>query len=114
MSATIEPTTNGVAAYPLSALDVLTLPQAAAYLQLPDDVVLAEATAGRLCGRRVGDDWRFVREELIRWTRPRAAPPAGGFVSDETEEEYQEFMATLARLRDEDNRLHGFGKYAPE
>ncbi len=119
MSATTEPTTNGVAVSPLSPLDMLTLPEAAAYLRLPADAVLSEVGAGRLRGRRYGDDWRFVREELIRWARPPAASSAreqilNAPVPDETEEEFQEFLAAIARHRDEENRLHGFGRYAPE
>lgn len=60
---------------------MLTLPEAAAYLRLPVDAILSEVGAGRLRGRRYGDDWRFVRKDLIRWVRvtpafhPSPAPP---------------------------------------
>ncbi len=78
MSAKTKPAANGKPAPPLSPLDVLTLEQAAAYLQLSADTIRAELSAGRLRGRRLGDDWRFVREELIRWVRgtPAADPEA--------------------------------------
>jgi len=111
MNTTSEPATNGVVAHPLSPLDVLTLAQAAAYLQLPPDMIQAEATGRHLRGRRLGDEWRFVREDLVRWVRTDPVPPA---IPDETEEEYQEFLATIARHRNETDRYHGCGKYAPE
>lgn len=63
---TVQPSVNGAA---LSPLDVLTLAQAAAYLQLPEDAVRAEAEAGRLPGRLVGGDWRFVRDAVADWLR---------------------------------------------
>ena len=106
---------NGVA---LSPLDVLTLAQAAAYLQLPEDAVRAEAEAGRLPGRAVGGEWRFVRGAVADWLRTgkpsivdrlRSLPP-----SDETEEEYEAFLATIRAHRDETDRLTGSGKYAPD
>lgn len=63
---TFQPGVNGVA---LSPLDVLTLAQAAAYLQLPEDAVRAEAEAGRLPARAVGGQWRFVRGAVADWLR---------------------------------------------
>jgi excisionase family DNA binding protein len=72
MSATTEPTTNGVAAHPLSPLDVLTLPQAAAYLQVGEDVILREVEDGRIPGRKLGGEWRFLRLAVSDWLR--AAP----------------------------------------
>lgn len=115
-----KPAANGKSVAPLSPLDVLTLDQAAAYLQLAADVVCAEADAGRLPGRRVAGEWRFSRAALLAWLSPAPAaagwpPPAPfGPWSPEAEREAEEFLATLARLRDEDNRYHKVGKYAPK
>jgi excisionase family DNA binding protein len=67
-----KPTANGEAVAPLSPLDVLTLDQAAAYLQLAEEVVRQEAERGRLPGRKVGADWRFSRLAITEWL---AGPP---------------------------------------
>lgn len=74
--ATESVTANGMAhtAPALSPLDVLTLAHAAAYLQLPEAVVRAEAEAGRLPGRNVGGGWRFVRSAVAEWLRPSPPP----------------------------------------
>ncbi|MBX9625973.1 MAG: helix-turn-helix domain-containing protein [Gemmataceae bacterium] len=111
---TTQPGVNGVA---LSPLDVLTLAQAAAYLQLPEDAVRAEAEAGRLPGRAVGGQWRFVRDAIVGWLRtggPKKYRPENHPVSNETPEEYEAFLATIRAHRDETDRLTGSGKYAPE
>ncbi len=119
MSTKAKPPTNGkTTTSPLP--DVLTPAQAATYLQLPVDVVRAEAEGGRLPGRCVGGEWRFSRTALLAWlnSTPAAAgwslPAPQGQWTAETEAEAAEFLATLARLRDEVNRYHGVGKYAPK
>jgi excisionase family DNA binding protein len=47
--------------------EVLTPEQAAALLQVDEHEVLALAAAGRLPGRRIGDQWRFSRAALVAW-----------------------------------------------
>ncbi|MEA2449519.1 MAG: hypothetical protein QOG63_1451 [Thermoleophilaceae bacterium] len=47
--------------------EVLALDGAADLLQVEPDVVEAMAAAGELPGRKLGDDWRFSREALLRW-----------------------------------------------
>jgi excisionase family DNA binding protein len=91
-------TTNGVAASFL--YDVLTLAEAAAYLKLPEQLVRAEADQGRLVGRAVGDDWRFSRDELIRWVKPQhlSAPPSPQWTA-ETEAECEAFIAEIYAAR---------------
>jgi excisionase family DNA binding protein len=105
-------TTNGVATTYL--YDVLTLAEAAAYLKLSEADVRTEAEAGRLVGRAVGDGWRFVRNELVKWVRP--ARPATGLRPelDETEEEFEAFLAILRANRDELDRATKSGKYAED
>jgi hypothetical protein len=90
-------TTSGVAT--ASLYDVLTLPQAAAYLQLPEADVRTEAEAGRLIGRAVGDDWRFVRDELIRWVKPLRLPSASPAWSAETEAACEAEIAAIYAAR---------------
>lgn len=75
---------------------VLSPREAAEYLRVPEATVIKEAAEGRLPGRKVGDDWRFLGGELVRWlyegTRPDTAKSkqdellavAGCFADDET------------------------------
>jgi excisionase family DNA binding protein len=49
------------------AADVLTVAGLAELLQASEDDVRALAEAGELPGRRVGGDWRFAREAVLRW-----------------------------------------------
>ncbi len=117
-----DPTTvagvNGSPHAPLSPLDVLTLAQAAEYLQLSEDAVRGEAEAGRIVGRQVGGDWRFLRDSIIAWLRvPK--PGAGRRLADlpvieETPEEHEAFLASIRAYRDEVDRATGSGKYTPE
>lgn len=101
----------------LSPLDVLTLTQAGEYLQLPEHTVRAEAESGRLTGRCINGEWRFVRDEIVAWLRvPRRNTMSSvvGILTDETDEERAAFLANIQAHRDEIDRATGSGKYAPE
>jgi excisionase family DNA binding protein len=52
---------------PADAAEVLTVEQAAALLQTEPDAVRALADAGELPGRRIGDEWRFLRRAVLAW-----------------------------------------------
>jgi hypothetical protein len=58
-----KPTANGTAAPP----EVLTLPEAAAFLRVPEAGLKADADAGRVPGRLVAGEWRFVKATLLAW-----------------------------------------------
>lgn len=47
--------------------DVLTLPEAAAYLRLPEPEVLALIEAGQLQVRKIGSQYRILRHKLDGW-----------------------------------------------
>jgi excisionase family DNA binding protein len=47
--------------------DVLTVEQAAELLQLSAKTLKRLAQAGRVPGRRVGNQWRFSRRTLMDW-----------------------------------------------
>ena len=47
--------------------EVLTLSGVAALLRVEEADVTALAEAGELPGRRVGGDWRFARQAVLRW-----------------------------------------------
>ena len=52
---------------PNPAPEVLTLEGAAELLQLAPDAVADLAEAGKLPGRRIGDEWRFSRAAVLAW-----------------------------------------------
>ena len=71
-----KPAANGKAVEPSSPLDVLTPAQVATYLQIGEDVVLREAESGRLPGRKLGAEWRFLRQAVAEWlSTPAPEPP---------------------------------------
>jgi len=53
----------------------LTIRQVAAYLQVADRTVYKLAWAGELPGFKVGNTWRFKKEDIDRWieTKKRLA-----------------------------------------
>jgi hypothetical protein len=112
---TIKAGANGTA---LSPFDVLTLAQAAEYLQLSEEAVRAEAEAGQVVGQQVGGDWRFLRDSIIAWLRMPKRPAHPRLedlpIIEETPEEYEAFLANIQAYRDEVDRATGSGKYAPE
>ena len=56
----------------------LTIRQVADYLQVAERTVYKLAWAGELPGFKVGNTWRFKREDIERWieTRKRRARPS--------------------------------------
>jgi len=52
---------------PTPALEVLTLPQVAELLQVPEQDAAELAERGELPGRRVGEGWRFSRAAVLAW-----------------------------------------------
>ena len=53
--------------FPNKAEDVLTSDEAAELLRSDAATVIAMAEDGKLPGRKIGDEWRFAREALMRW-----------------------------------------------
>ena len=64
--------TNGVA---LPSADVLTLPEAAAYLRVSESELLQLITDQALPGRQFGGQWRFLKSAIQDWLR---TPPERG------------------------------------
>jgi excisionase family DNA binding protein len=52
---------------PAEAQEVLTVEQAAELLQVEPDAVAALADAGELPGRKIGEEWRFLRSAVLGW-----------------------------------------------
>lgn len=67
---------------------VLTLNEAAAYLQLSVETVAQQAEAGQIPGRRIDNTWRFLKAAIDRWlyqdSRQVFLQQAGAFADDET------------------------------
>jgi hypothetical protein len=49
--------------------DVLTLEEVSAYLRLPIAVVLRQASQGKIPGRKIEDNWRFLKTAIDDWLR---------------------------------------------
>jgi excisionase family DNA binding protein len=52
--------------------DVLTVEQAAEYLQVPERILLAKAREGVIPGAKIGRIWRFSQRQLLEWLEDRA------------------------------------------
>jgi excisionase family DNA binding protein len=56
--------------------EVLTVEQAAELLQVEPADVSVLADAGELPGRKIGDEWRFLRGAVLAWLGGAAPKPA--------------------------------------
>jgi excisionase family DNA binding protein len=54
--------------------DILTLPEVAAYLRLPEEDVLQLIDEQGLPARRIGKDWRFLKEAVQYWLKTGPPP----------------------------------------
>jgi excisionase family DNA binding protein len=52
---------------PVHELEVLTLEQLAALLELDVEAVRVLAEQGDLPGRKLGEEWRFSRAAILEW-----------------------------------------------
>jgi excisionase family DNA binding protein len=48
---------------------ILTLEELAQYLRLPMEIVQDQADQGKFPGRKIGDDWRFLKDAIDDWLR---------------------------------------------
>ncbi len=69
--------------------DVLTLEEASAYLRLPIESVQRQALQGNIPGRKVEDDWRFLKAAIDDWLRSKSGraillQQAGSLADDDT------------------------------
>ncbi len=93
---------NGKAASHGQPAEVLTPSGLAAYLQLPEIVILQEANAGRIPGRCIAGEWRFLRSAIANWfehvevpSKPR--PKIG--VGRDFDEDPEAIIASIYRER---------------
>jgi excisionase family DNA binding protein len=65
---------NGPVPGPLE--EVLTLPETAAYLRVPEEAVVLMVREQGLQGRRIGEEWRFLKSAIQDWLRTTPATGA--------------------------------------
>lgn len=53
----------------LTGVEVLTLPEIAAYLRVPEEAVLELVARDALSGQQVGGEWRFLKRAVVEWLR---------------------------------------------
>jgi len=71
----IETQNPAVQPAPGSSGEVLTLAEAAAYLRVPEAGILTAVAQQQLPGRKILDQWRFLKSALDDWLR---RPPSQG------------------------------------
>jgi excisionase family DNA binding protein len=74
--------------------EILTLEEASEYLRLPMETLQREALQGKLPGRQIENEWRFLKLAIDDWLRSQSSrstllKQAGAFADD----------ASLAELR---------------
>jgi excisionase family DNA binding protein len=55
--------------------DVLTIEEAAEYLQISQSTLYKEAQKGKIPCKKIGKRWRFSRKALENWLDPMTAHP---------------------------------------
>ncbi|WP_207682256.1 helix-turn-helix domain-containing protein [Desulfonema magnum] len=72
--------------------NVFTLKEVAEYLRVPEEKIERQVLRGRIPGRRIEDEWRFLKTAIDDWLRSHDARmillnQAGVFSDDETLDE---------------------------
>ena len=86
----------------VSILDILTLEETSEYLRLPVKTVLNQALKGNILGRRIENNWRFLKVAIDDWLRAKNSRSvllnqAGAFADDDS----------LVQLRDDVYQVRG-------
>jgi excisionase family DNA binding protein len=90
-----EPDSNGILSAPTR--DVLILSEAAEFLRTDEDNLRSLAEVGRLPGRMIGSEWRFLRSALCAWlSRPEPATEAS---------QRDRIIATFGSMSDDETAL---------
>jgi Helix-turn-helix domain len=69
--------------------DVLTLEETSAYLRLSVETVTSQALKGNIPGRKIENDWRFLKSAIDDWLRAKNSSSvllsqSGVFADDES------------------------------
>lgn len=86
----------------VSIPNILTLEETSEYLRLPVETVLNQALKGNIPGRKIEDDWRFLKAAIDEWLRAKNSrsvllSQAGAFAGDDS----------LVQLRDDIYQVRG-------
>jgi excisionase family DNA binding protein len=63
------PPSESQSGHDLGGAEVLTLPEVAAYLRVPEEAVLELVTRDALPGQQIGGEWRFLKRAVVEWLR---------------------------------------------
>jgi excisionase family DNA binding protein len=85
----------------ISIPDVLTLEETSEYLRLPVETVLNQTLKGNIPGRKIEDNWRFLRAAIDDWLSSKSSgsillSQAGTFADDDS---LEELRATIYQAR---------------
>ncbi|WGV24029.1 helix-turn-helix domain-containing protein [Halotia branconii] len=69
--------------------DILTLEEASEYLRLPTQTVVHQTILGNIPGRKIENDWRFLKVAIDDWLRSKNGravllQQAGALIDDDT------------------------------
>ncbi|TAE61623.1 MAG: DNA-binding protein [Nostocales cyanobacterium] len=69
--------------------EVLTIEEVAEYLRLPQEAVIRQALSGNIPGRKIEDNWRFLKVAIDEWlssphNRAILIQQAGVFADDDS------------------------------
>ncbi|MGA9383106.1 MAG: helix-turn-helix domain-containing protein [Phormidium sp.] len=53
--------------------DVLTLEEVSTYLRLPAETILRQTLQGNIPGRKIEEDWRFLKDAIDDWLRSQSS-----------------------------------------
>jgi excisionase family DNA binding protein len=82
--------------------DVLTLEEASGYLRLSIETVASQALKGNIPGRKIENDWRFLKSAIDDWLRSKSSSSillaqAGALADDD---EIDRLTASIYQARD--------------
>jgi excisionase family DNA binding protein len=63
------PHSESQSGHDLPGAEVLTLPEVAAYLRVPEEAVLELVARDALPGQQIGGEWRFLKRAVVEWLR---------------------------------------------
>jgi excisionase family DNA binding protein len=90
--------------------DVLTLEEASVYLQLSIETVLNQAVKGNIPGRKVENDWRFLKSAIDEWLNTKNSSSiliaqAGAFADDDSLDRLRESIYQARERPEIDDNL---------
>ena len=89
---------------------VLTLEETSVYLQLSVETVLNQASQGKIPGRKIENDWRFLKSAIDEWLSSRSSSSiliaqAGAFANDDSLDQLRESIYQARERPEIDDNL---------